>query len=214
LAAKFPSIAAEQELGPAAPFKTGGNVHPDQLRAEMIVHGYEPKKYSVGNWVMDTAAPAVGHVIVQGAPSITTHGAALAPSVPDIKSAIQSANAGKYGEALGTAGDVASAVLPWTPLTIGAQLMAYSPEVGDDTLKGYDQYQQDKANRFAFGQYNQAVKNARPLHHGRIPLEISSPGSAKPIDYTSESMARPPEPERFPTDPAHNSLLARKTGLN
>jgi len=45
-------------------------------------------------------------------------------------------------------------------------------------------------------------------------LEISSPGSAKPIDYTSESMARPPEPERFPTDPAHNSLLARKTGLN
>jgi len=41
LAAKFPGIAAEQELGPALPFSHGGDVHPDQLRAEMIAHGYE-----------------------------------------------------------------------------------------------------------------------------------------------------------------------------
>jgi hypothetical protein len=48
LAAKFPGIAAEQELGPALPFKRGGDVHPDNLRAEMIVHGYEPKKFAEG----------------------------------------------------------------------------------------------------------------------------------------------------------------------
>ena len=48
LAAKFPGIAAEQELGPALPFAHGGDVHPDQLRAEMIAHGYEPKKFAEG----------------------------------------------------------------------------------------------------------------------------------------------------------------------
>ena len=163
LAARSPNLAAEQDLGPALPFKTGGNVHPDQLRAEMIAHGYEPKKFSIGGSLMEAAAP-VGHVIVQGAPNIAAHGAYLAPSIPDIKSATQSARAGKYGEALGTAGDIASAVAPWNPATIGAQLALYSPEVGDDTLKGYAQYKQDKANEAAYKQRWDQIKAQRPGH--------------------------------------------------
>jgi hypothetical protein len=157
LAARSPNLAAEQDLGPAAPFKTGGSIHPDQLRAEMIAHGYEPKKYSVGG------------SLVEAAPNIMAHGAYLAPSIPDIRTAAQSARAGQYGEALGTAGDIASAVLPWNPATVGAQMALYSPEVGDDTLKGYAQYKQDKENEAAYKQKWEQLKAKRP---GHAPLTI------------------------------------------
>jgi hypothetical protein len=135
LAARSPNLAAEQDLGPALPFKTGGNVHPDQLRAEMIVHGYEPKKLAIGGSLMEAA------------PSIAAHGLYAAPSLPDVTAGIKSARAGQYGQALGSAGDVASAVLPWTPAFVGAQLAAYSPEVGDDTLAGFKQHQAEMATQ-------------------------------------------------------------------
>ena len=210
LAAKFPGITAEQELGPALPFKHGGGVHPDDLRAEMIVHGYEPKKYAAGSWVMEHMAGPVGHVIVQGAPSVATHGAVLAPSIPDVRAAIQSAKAGKYGEALGNAGDIASAVLPWTPLTIGPQLAMYSPEVGDDTLKGYAQQEQIRNLQ---NMYNQNLKESRPIHHGRTPLEIA-PGESGVANYQSDYTMPQQTKMKFQTEPLYKqSPLARKTGL-
>ena len=133
LAAKFPGIAAEQELGPALPFKHGGEVHPDDLRAEMIVQGYEPKKYAIGGSLMEAA------------PSIAAHGLYSAPAIPDVRAAISSARAGNYGKALGSAGDVASAVLPWTPTFIAPQLATYSPEVGDSTIAGYRKHEAEMA---------------------------------------------------------------------
>jgi len=133
LAAKFHGIAAEQELGPALPFAHGGDVHPDQLRAEMIAHGYEPKKFSVGGSLM------------QAAPNIAAHGLYAAPSLPDVATGIKSARAGQYGQALESAGDVASAVLPWTPTFIAPQLAAYSPEVGSATIEGWKQHEADMA---------------------------------------------------------------------
>jgi len=140
LAAKFPGIAAEQELGPALPFSHGGDVHPDQLRAEMIAHGYEPKKFAAGNLV-----EPVGHVIVQGAPSIAAHGAYVAPSIPDIKPSYLAAKTGNYGKALETAGDIAAAVAPFTPAVVGTQLAMYSPEVGSATIEGWKQHEADMA---------------------------------------------------------------------
>ena len=137
---KFPGIAAEMELGPAAPFAQGGDVHPDQLRAEMIVHGYEPKKYAVGNLV-----EPVGHVIVQGAPSIAAHGAYVAPSIPDIKPSYLAAKTGNYGKALETAGDIASALAPFTPAIVGTQLAMYSPDVGSATIAGWKQHEAEMA---------------------------------------------------------------------
>lgn len=133
--ARTPSIAEQMDLGPDTGFAHGGSTSPKQMRADMMVRGY-----SAGNLV-----EPIGHVIVQGAPNIAAHGMYVAPSIPDIKPSYSAAKTGNYGKALETTGDIASAIAPFTPMVVGAQLAGYSPEVGDSTIQGWKQHEAEMA---------------------------------------------------------------------
>ena len=132
---RTPGIAEQMDLGPDTGFANGGSTSPKQMRADMMVRGY-----SVGNLV-----EPVGHVVVQGAPNIAAHGMYAAPSIADIKPSYSAAKTGNYGKALETAGDIASAIAPFTPAFVAPQLAAYSPEVGNSTIQGWKQHEAEMA---------------------------------------------------------------------
>jgi hypothetical protein len=110
-----------QEAGMTHKFAAGGQVSVNDMIAEIIAANQEPQKFREGGRSL--------------AKKLIMPGAIAGLLAPDIAEASQQAKEGKYGEAAGTAGLIASGFLPG-PLQ--AILMGlYPTELGKGTLDEY-----------------------------------------------------------------------------
>ena len=154
---KTPQQLLMEETGLPQQFADGGQVQmsPQDMIAAIIAYGHEPQKFAAGS--------LVGNVAGQSALAVPF-------MEEDARNIAQDIKAQKYPEAAArTAGVGYSAFAPLNPLTMGASLMAYSPEVGDATLDGWKKQQLE---RKLMEQYAAQLKASRPQHHGRTPLSI------------------------------------------
>ena len=154
---KTPQQLLMEESGIPQHFANGGQsqMSPQDMIAALIAHGYQPQKFAAGSLVQNVAGQSA-----LAAPFMAEDAKNIAA---DIKSE-------KYPEAAAkTAGVGYSAFAPLNPLTMGASLMGYSPEVGDATL---DAWKKQELERKLMEQYNAQLKASRPQHHGRTPLSI------------------------------------------
>jgi hypothetical protein len=122
---KTPHQMLMEESGLPQQFASGGQfqMSPQDMMAAMIAHGQEPQKFAAGSTVKN----------------IATQSAFALPFIPeDARHIAQDIKAQKYPEAAVRTAEVGySAFAPLNPLTMGASLMGYSPEVGDATLEGW-----------------------------------------------------------------------------
>jgi hypothetical protein len=110
-----------QEAGVTPKFSAGGSISVNDMLAQIIAANQEPQKFKDG-----------GQSLVK---KLIMPGAIAGLLAPDIAEASQQAKEGKYGEAAGTAGLIASGFLPG-PLQ--AILMGlYPTELGKGTLDEY-----------------------------------------------------------------------------
>lgn len=104
----------------------GGSINKSSqdMIAEIMAQGQTPQKFATGGNVL-------GNIAGQSAFAL--------PFIPeDARHIAQDIKAQKYPEAAVRTADVGySAFAPLNPLTMGAGLMGYSPEVGDATLEGW-----------------------------------------------------------------------------
>jgi hypothetical protein len=110
-----------QEAGMTPKFAAGGSISVTDMLAQIIAANQEPQKFKDGGRSL--------------AKKLVVPGAIAGLLAPDIAEASQQAKEGKYGEAAGTAGLIASGFLPG-PLQ--AILMGlYPTELGKGTLDEY-----------------------------------------------------------------------------
>jgi hypothetical protein len=110
-----------QEAGVTPKFAAGGHISVNDMIAEIVAANQEPQKFKDGGRSL--------------AKKLVMPGAIAGLLAPDIAEASQQAKEGKYGEAAGTAGLIASGFLPG-PLQ--AILMGlYPTELGKGTLDEY-----------------------------------------------------------------------------
>jgi hypothetical protein len=110
-----------QEAGVTPKFAEGGHISVNDMLAQIVAANQEPQKFKDGGRSL--------------AKKLIMPGAIAGLLAPDIAEASQQAKEGKYGEAAGTAGLIASGFLPG-PLQ--AILMGlYPSELGKGTLEEY-----------------------------------------------------------------------------
>lgn len=95
----------------------------EDMLAAIMAQGQTPQKFAAGSTVRNIAGQS----------------AFALPFIPeDARQIASDIKAQKYPEAAVRTADVGySAFAPLNPLTMGASLMGYSPEVGDATLEGW-----------------------------------------------------------------------------
>lgn len=122
---KTPQQLLLEETGLPQKFADGGNVgmSVNDILAAIMAQGQTPQKFAGGSTVKNIAGQS----------------ALALPFIPeDARQIAQDIKAQKYPEAAVRTADVGySAFAPLNPLTMGAGLMGYSPEVGDATLEGW-----------------------------------------------------------------------------
>ena len=122
---KTPHQLLMEESGMPQQFAQGGQpqMSVQDMLASIMAQGQTPQKFAAGSTVRNIAGQS----------------AFALPFIPeDARHIAQDIKAQKYPEAAVRTADVGySAFAPLNPLTMGASLMGYSPEVGDATLEGW-----------------------------------------------------------------------------
>ena len=122
---KTPHQLLMEESGLPQQFADGGHAQMsvEDMLAAIMAQGQTPQKFAAGSTVKNIAGQS----------------AFALPFIPeDARHIAQDIKAQKYPEAAVRTADVGySAFAPLNPLTMGASLMGYSPEVGDATLEGW-----------------------------------------------------------------------------
>ena len=122
---KTPQQMLMEQTGLPQKFADGGNVgmSVNDMLAAIMAQGQTPQKFAGGSLVKNIAG--------QTAFQVPFAGEYASDIAQDIKSQ-------RYPEAAVRTADLGySAFAPLNPLTMGAGLMGYSPEVGDATLEGW-----------------------------------------------------------------------------
>jgi hypothetical protein len=114
-----------EEMGVTPKLSHGGQpqMSVEDMLASIMAQGHTPQKFAAGSTVKNIAGQS----------------AFALPFIPeDARHIAQDIKAQKYPEAAVRTADVGySAFAPLNPLTMGASLMGYSPEVGDATIEGW-----------------------------------------------------------------------------
>lgn len=122
---KTPQQLLMEESGLPQKFAEGGSTEMSvqDMIAAIMAQGQEPQKFAAGSTVKNIAGQS----------------ALALPFIPeDARHIAQDIKNQKYPEAAVRTADVGySAFAPLNPLTMGASLMGYSPEVGDATIEGW-----------------------------------------------------------------------------
>jgi hypothetical protein len=122
---KTPQQMLLEETGLPQKMAEGGQpqMSVQDMIADIMAQGQTPQKFAAGSTVKNIAGQS----------------AIALPFIPeDARHIAQDIKAQKYPEAAVRTADVGySAFAPLNPLTMGASLMGYSPEVGDATLEGW-----------------------------------------------------------------------------
>jgi hypothetical protein len=122
---KTPQQMLLEETGLPQKMAEGGQpqMSVQDMIADIMAQGQTPQKFAAGSTVKNIAGQS----------------AFALPFIPeDARHIAQDIKAQKYPEAAVRTADVGySAFAPLNPLTMGASLMGYSPEVGDATLEGW-----------------------------------------------------------------------------
>lgn len=122
---KTPQQMLLEETGLPQKMAEGGQpqMSVQDMIADIMAQGQTPQKFAAGSIVKNIAGQS----------------AIALPFIPeDARHIAQDIKAQKYPEAAVRTADVGySAFAPLNPLTMGASLMGYSPEVGDATLEGW-----------------------------------------------------------------------------
>ena len=122
---KTPQQLLMEETGLPQKFAEGGQprMSVEDMIAAIMAQGQTPQKFAAGS--------LVGNIAGQSAMAL--------PFIPeDARQIAQDIKSQKYPEAAVRTADVGySAFAPLNPLTMGAGLMGYSPEVGDATIEGW-----------------------------------------------------------------------------
>ena len=122
---KTPQQMLLEETGLPQKFADGGNVgmSVNDMLAAIMAQGQTPQKFAGGSLVKNIAGQSA-----LAAPFMKEDAQSIAQDIKDQK----------YPEAAVRTADVGySAFAPLNPLTMGAGLMGYSPEVGDATIEGW-----------------------------------------------------------------------------